>query len=84
MLTLHKIEDLNLWCKALCELELKFGYYSEACKAWLTVEKKLHEITITSFKDTQIKITSTKKRHLRAVIRTMSYKKNYINEKINI
>ena len=38
-------------------------YYTEAGKSWLFVKKELHEKTIMKFKDTQIKITSTVKRH---------------------
>ena len=36
------------------------------------------------FKDTKIKITSTGKTQLRAVIGSASYKEDYINEKIYI
>ena len=38
-------------------------YYTKAGKSWLIVKKELHEKTIVKFKDTQIKIASTVKRH---------------------
>lgn len=48
-------------------------YYPKASKLWLIIRKNLHEKTMT-FTVTQIKITSTVKRYLEAIIRSTSYK----------
>ena len=49
----------------------------------MIVKNDFYDIANTTFKSTKINVTSNGKRHLRAVIGSISYKEDYMNEKIN-
>ena len=57
-------KDLKYWWETLCEVGPKFGYYSEACKAWLIVKNDFYQIANTTFKSTKVNVISNGKRHL--------------------
>ena len=80
-----KIIQLKHWWDTLCELGPKFGYYPEARKSWLTIIKEhTREHANVTFKDTNIQISSEGQRHLGAVIGSIKYKHDYIQEKIDL
>ena len=77
------VKDLEYWWETLCELGPKFGYYREASKTWLIAKNDFYEISNTTFKSTQINVTSNGKRNLGAVVGSRSYQEDYMNEKID-
>ena len=78
-----KIIQLKNWWKTLCNLGPKFGYYPEASKSWLIVKETSKQQATSVFKDTKIQITTEGQRHLGAVIGSLKYKHNYVQNKIN-
>ena len=76
------LKDLKALWSTLCDLGPKFGYFPEASKSWLIVKKDKIEEATKLFKSCQIKITSDGKKHLGAVIGSISYKKQYVNNKV--
>ena len=79
-----KIIQLKHWWDTLCELGPKFGYYPEARKSWLIIKEHTREHANVIFKDTNIQISSEGQRHLGAVIGSVKYKHDYIQEKIDL
>ena len=77
------VKNLKYWWETLCELDRKFGYYPEASKTWLIAKNEYYDIANTTIKSTKINMTSNGKRHLGAVIGSISYKEDYMNEKID-
>jgi len=78
------LKDLRTWWDTLCHLGPKFGYYPQANKSWIIVKEQYKNSASITFKDSDIKISSTGKRHLGAAIGSTSYKNQYINDKIDI
>ena len=68
----------------LCKLGPKFGYHPKPSKLWLIVKNEIEEKAVKVFEETGVKITTTGMRHLGAVIGSITYKEEYMNEKINI
>ena len=68
----------------LCKLGPKFGYHPKPSKTWLIVKNEFKEKAVKVFEGTGVKITTTVMRHLGAVIGSITYKEEYMNEKINI
>ena len=68
----------------LCKLGPKFGYHPKPSKTWLIVKNEFKEKAVKVFEGTRVKITTTGMRHLGAVIGSIAYKEEYMNEKINI
>ena len=67
-----------------CKLGPKFGYHPKPSKTWLIVKNEFKEKAVKVFEGTGIKITTTGMRHLGPVIGSITYKEEYMNEKINI
>ena len=53
-------------------------------QTWLIVKNESKEKADKVFEETGVKITATGMRHLGAVIGSITYKEEYMNEKINI
>ena len=68
----------------LCKLGPRFGYHPKPSKTWLIVKNESKEKADKVFEGTGVKITTTGMRHLGAVIGSITYKGEYMNEKINI
>ena len=77
-----KLRDLKYWWDTLLDLGPKFGYYPQASKSWLIVKENAVNEANTIFSTSNIPITSSGKRHLGAVIGSLSYKDEYMNEKV--
>ena len=65
----------------LCKLGPKFGYHPKPSKPWLIVKNEIEEKAVKVFEGTGVKITTTGMRHLGAVIGSITYKEEYMNEK---
>ena len=76
-----KIIHLKNWWKTLCILGSKFP---KASKSWLIVKEKAKQRAFTVFKDTAIKIITEGQRHLRAVIGSSKYKREYFQNKTDV
>ena len=77
------LKSLKYLWDTLCEMGPKFGYYPQASKSWLIVKSHTVHRAKSIFENTDIQITTSGKRHLGAVIGTLSYKNQYMEEKIN-
>ena len=73
------IKDLHRWWMKLLEIGPKFGYYPKPSKSYLIVKEEHLEEARNLFEGTSIKITSSGKRHLGAVIGSQAYKEEYVN-----
>ena len=76
------ISNLNCCWDTLCELNLKFGYFPESTKSWLTVKLECSDKAIHIFKDTYIQTATQGKKHLGAALSTSQFIDEYIMEKI--
>ena len=70
------------WWDAIIETGKFVGYYAKPSKSWLIVKEQYLEIANQIFDGAGIKITSTGKRHLGAVIGNEAFKEEYVCEKI--
>ena len=77
------LKSLKYLWGTLCEMGPKFGYYLQARKSWLIVTSHTVHRAKSIFENTDIQITTSGKRHFGAVIGTLSYKHQYMEEKIN-
>ena len=64
----------------LCKLGPKFGYHPKPSKTWLIVKNEFKEKAVKVFEGTGVKITTTGMRHLGAVIGSITYKEEYMNQ----
>ena len=55
-----------------------------SCKTWIIFKPRHLQKAENIFQDTNIKITKNGKKHLGATIGSMKYRKEYINEKIEV
>ena len=78
-----KLTGLRTWWDAILEIGKFVGYYAKPSKSWLIVKEQHREMADQVFADAGgIKITSSGKRHLGAVIGSDTFKDEYVNEKI--
>ena len=77
-----KLSALRTWWDAIIETGKFVGYHAKPSKSWLIVKKQYLEIANQIFDGAGIKITSTGKRHLGAVIGNEAFKEEYVSEKI--
>ena len=78
-----KLTGLRTWWDAILEIGKFVGYYAKPSKSRLIVKEQHREMADQVFADAGgIKITSSGKRHLGAVIGSDTFKDEYVNEKI--
>ena len=75
-----KIENLLRWWLKLIELGPKFGYFPNAAKSYLIVKEMHKDRADVVFVNTGVKITSSGKRHLGAVIGSREYKNEFMEQ----
>ena len=59
------------------------GYFPKANKSWLIVKLEKYETAKGIFKDTNLNITNEGKRHLRSVVGTEEFRKEYVITRVN-
>ena len=70
----------TLLAHTLFKVGSKFGYYPEVVKLWLIFKEDFKE---KADRDSSVKITSTGRRHFGTVTGKISFKEEYLCEKIN-
>ena len=79
-----KLTGLRTWWDAILEKGKFIGYHAKPTKSWLIVKEQYREMADRIFSDAGgIKITSSGKRHLGAVVGSESFKNEYVGEKID-
>ena len=76
----ESFKDLKHCWDSLCKLGIKFGHCAEATKSWLIIKKYFKEKAEDSFKDSSVKLTSSRRRHLLTAIGKTSFKVEYFNK----
>ena len=69
------------WDK-ICDIGPLLGYYQNASKSWIIVKEMAVTTSYEIFKDSGVNITITGKRHLGAVIGTLKFKEEYVNDTV--
>ena len=64
------------WWKDFLDFDLKYGYFSKPSKTIVIVKPKCESKTAEIFDNTNIKMTSSRQRHLSGVIGSEQYRKN--------
>ena len=77
-----KLSALRTWWDNTIETGKFVGYYAKPSKSWLIVKEQYLEIANQIFDGAGIKIITTGKRHLGAVIGNEAFKQEYVCEKI--
>ena len=78
-----KLDKLKEWWNKVILEGTKFGYFVNQSKSWLILKNPDELANAQStFENSQIKITTTGKRHLGAALGSQDFKKEYISEKV--
>ena len=78
------IEALKSWWTTIIEEGTRYGYYVNGGKSWLILKNhSLLQKTENLFSDTKINITTDGKRHLGAVIGSLDFRNEKIEEWCN-
>ena len=68
-----------LWDK-LVKIGRKYGYFPKSTKFYLIVKKDYLKDAKTMFTDTDINITTNRRKHLGAVVKSDTYKVQYVED----
>ena len=68
---------------SFCKLGIKFGHYEESARSRWIIKKYSKQKAESSFEDSSVKLTSSRRRHLQAAIGKTSFKVEYFSEKEN-
>ena len=74
-----KLENIKIWWDLLTNLGPKIGYFPNSSKSWLNVKENMMENAKQLLKNSGIKITSSGKRHLSAVIGSTDFRRTYVS-----
>ena len=78
-----KLDKLKLWWDKVILEGTKLGYFVNQSKSWLILKDPDElETAQNIFENSQIKITTSGKRHLGAALGSQDFKKEYISEKV--
>ena len=78
-----KLGKLKVWWDKVILEGMKLGYFVNQSKSWLILKNPDELATAQSiFENSQIKITTSGKRHLGAALGSQDFKKEYISEKV--
>ena len=79
-----KLPHLKDWWDMVIHEGEKFGYYVNADKSWIILKNpEDRQAAEEIFKDTNINITTSGKRHLGAALGSRDFQTEYIEEKVN-
>ena len=68
---------------SFCKLGIKFGHFEESTRSRWIIKEYFKEKAESSFEDSSVKLTSSRRRHLQAAIGKTSFKVEYFSEKEN-
>ena len=78
-----KISEIKGFWNAITSSGPKYGYFPKAKKSYLIVKDTHLASANEQFSNTEIRVTSTGQRHLGAFIGSQTFKKDYVNRKID-
>ena len=77
------LRGLRRWWDKLCQIGPNYGYFPNAGKTWIIVKENHLPLANEIFKGTGVKITSEGKRHLGAALGSASFRKSFMQEKVD-
>jgi hypothetical protein len=76
------ITNLKIWFDKLLERGPLYGYFPQPKKCVLIVKAEKESLARETFQDTGVEITTIGKRHLGAALGSASFKKEFVQEKV--
>ena len=73
---------MKTWRDQLCTMGPKYGYYPQASKTILIVKERFEEKAKAIFGKNGIKISTTRERHMGAVVGSERFKDEYVSNKV--
>ena len=77
------LEQLRNWWDQIIYLGQFIGYTAKPSKSWLIVKAEYYQQAVEKFEGTGIRITMEGKRHLGAVVGSLTFKSEYVKELID-
>ena len=77
-----KLIQIKSWWDLLQTMGPKYGYYPKPSKSFIIVKHQYEQNARETFSDTNINVTVSGAKHLGAVIGDLSFKEDYIKEKV--
>ena len=76
------VASVKKWWDAITEFGPLFGYHANASKTWLITKEETATEAQLLFQDTDVRITTSGKRHLGAAIGSHSFVEKFVGEKV--
>ena len=80
--TTGKLTSLRRWWDAISTRGQKFGYFMNASKTWLVMNKTFESHAVEIFPNTSVNITSRGRPYLSAPLRSSSFVKEFVHGKV--